>query len=414
MTAGATTRRNTPGKCSKCETYPFWVAGWNVYQCRCPSGRPTAAQGNGQHPDKPFDSSTIGKQVVDECKLRFRTARQVAEEAPAEVPWVAKPWLAKATVTELTGKPKSGGKTTLTMHLVAACLDGLPFLGEPTMQTSVVYLTEERPTTFKEALRRAGLLERDDLAVLHWHDTLGTEWPDVVAAAVAECRRMGAQLLVVDTLGQFAGLKGEEESTSGAAFEAIAPLQQAAALGIAVLIIRHQRKGGGDVEDAGRGSSAFGGAADILLSLRRGDGNTRPSIRILRGLSRFSETPDNLVIELTAGGYINLGDESAVGRAETREAILAIVPGTEAEALTSKEILEALPETVKRSLAYEALRELTSTDTLKWVGGGTRGNPFRYYKKDSSTTSAIGGRIEYGPLVQAAVESGATVVEANV
>ena len=121
-----------------------------------------------------------------------------------------------------------------------------------------------------------------------------------------------AGLLVVDTLSTWARLGGDDENSSGKAAEAMAPLQLAAATGIAVLVLRHDRKSGGDVGDSARGSSAFGGAVDIILALRRGEGNSRPTIRALHGLSRFDETPATLMIELTDSGYVALGSQTAV------------------------------------------------------------------------------------------------------
>jgi hypothetical protein len=105
---------------------------------------------------------------------------------------VAEPWLAAGAITELDGKAKASGKTTLATHLVRAVLDGGPFLGRPTSRTPVVYLTEQAPPTFREALRRADLLDRDDLSVLAWHDAASAPWPDVVAAAVARAASVGA------------------------------------------------------------------------------------------------------------------------------------------------------------------------------------------------------------------------------
>src|SRR5207302_5356744 len=111
------------------------------------------------------------------------------------------------------------------------------------------------------------------LIVLSWHQAIGLAWPKVAAAAIEECQRRGARALVVDTLGQWAGIRGEGENSAGDALEAVRPLQEAASLhGIAVLIIRHARKGGGEVGDDGRGSSAFAGAVDIVVSLRRPEG----------------------------------------------------------------------------------------------------------------------------------------------
>ena len=77
----------------------------------------------------------------------------------------------------------------------------------------------------------------------------------------------------------------------------------AAASGIAVLTIRHGRKSGGDIGDDGRGSSAWGGAADTLLSLRRPEGRTRPTLRNIECVSRFDGMPAEAIYEYVDGQY---------------------------------------------------------------------------------------------------------------
>ena len=103
-------------------------------------------------------------------------------------------------------------------------MDGADFLGVATRKGPVVYLTEQSSPTFREALRRANLLERDDFYVLFWADTRGVQWAAVVQAAVDKCKEVGAELLVVDTLPQFAGIAGDGENSAGAAMEAMRPL----------------------------------------------------------------------------------------------------------------------------------------------------------------------------------------------
>ena len=115
-------------------------------------------------------------------RLPFRTARELAAETPEVVEWVAEPWVALGCITELDGRPKTAGKTTWVLHLCKAVLDGAPFMGAPTRRSGVVYLTEQAPRSFRSTLERAGLLDRDDLLVLRWHDARGTAWPDVAAA----------------------------------------------------------------------------------------------------------------------------------------------------------------------------------------------------------------------------------------
>ncbi len=359
-----------------------------------------------------FYSSVYREGVADERILRFKTAKEVAEETPAKVEWLARPWVAKGAITEVVGKIKAGGKTTWVTHMGAKVLDGEPFMSSYTTKTNIVYLTEQSPASFRKALERAGLLEREDMLILHWHDTRGMDWTDAARAATDKAIEFGAGLLIVDTLGQFAGIRGDAENSAGAAQEAMRPLQEAAARGLAVVLTRHERKGGGEVGESGRGSSAFGGAVDIILSIRRGEGNVRPTVRVIESLSRFDETPDKLVIELTEQGYVSLGDATAFAEDEAESAILETLPSKPENAITTAEVLDKLNEKdVKRTVATGALAKLSDAGTVYRIGEGKRGNPYRYYKpvpeeqKDSSKTPAGSGRMN--PL-DAQIHSSAT------
>jgi hypothetical protein len=258
-------------------------------------------------------------------------------------------------------------------------LTGRTFIDRATTQTSVVYLTEQSATSFRVALARAGLLERDDVALLFWRDTAGCAWPEVVEAAVAECARRDGGVLIVDTLPRFAGLKGDAENNAGDADSAMAPLQRAAADGLAVVVVRHERKAGGDVGDSGRGSSAFGGAVDIVLALKRGEGATRPGIRILHALSRFDETPAELVIEFGEGGYVALGDQAAVAQSDARARLLADLPRSPAAALSMAEI-EKRFEGLSASTIERARDALIAEGDVLRTGKGKRGDPYRYWR----------------------------------
>jgi hypothetical protein len=73
-----------------------------------------------------------------------------------------------------------------------------------------------------------------------------------------------ARTLVFDTLSGLARLSGDSENNAGVATETMAPLQDAAAEGFAVLVPRHERKSGGTIGESARGSSAFGGSVDVM------------------------------------------------------------------------------------------------------------------------------------------------------
>jgi hypothetical protein len=309
--------------------------------------------------------------------LRFRTAREVAKATPREVPWVVRPWVAKGAITEIDGPIKRAGKTTLVSHMVGGILDGKPFMGEPTAKCNVVWLTEQSATTFCKVLERAGLTDSEDLLILPWADTIGLEWLEVAKAAAGKAVEFGADVLVVDTLAQFAGLRGDSENSVGAAQEAMQPLQEAAARDLAVIITRHERKGGGEVGESARGSSAFGGAVDIIMSVRRPQGEARPTVRVIESLSRFDETPDKLIVELTDDGYRSLGDDSAFAEREAMSAIVELLPVRVEKAMPTRDVLaKLLVQGIKRTVATKALTKLATAGTVRRIGEGKRGSPY--------------------------------------
>lgn len=329
----------------------------------------------------PFYSSATSALGVDERILSFRTAKEVAEATPETTEWCAPPWVAKGAITEIDGKIKAAGKTTFVSHMARSIVSGEPFLGELTEKTKVVYLTEQSPASFRKVLERARLTECEDLLVLFWHEVTGWEWPEMTQLAAKKALEVGASVLIVDTVGQFAGIKGDSENSAGAALEAMKPLQEAAAQGLAVVITRHERKGGGEVGESARGSSAFGGAVDIILSIRRAEGNVRPSVRVIESLSRFDETPDKLVIELTAQGYKSLGDATAFAEKEAEDAILEMLPSKPENAVTTADVVDKLKEQdIKRTIVTNTLARLSDTGAALRVGEGKKGNPYRYYK----------------------------------
>jgi Bacterial regulatory proteins, gntR family len=233
--------------------------------------------------------------------------------------------------------------------------------------------------------------------VLPFNETRGLGWPQVALAAVTECKRVDAALLVVDTLSQFAGLTGDRENNSGDALEAMQPLQQAASEGIGVMLVRHERKSGGDVGDSGRGSSAFAGAVDIVLSLRRLEGNSPKNRRLLQSLSRFQETPADLLIELKDGGYVPLGEPGETAVKDAKDMIFAVAPETEAEAVGMKDLMTNVK--VSRQTAQRALDELVREGMLSRIGKGRKSDPFRYFIAEIPfcPTSNIEGQKEMNP-----------------
>jgi AAA domain len=216
--------------------------------------------------DVSFLVAPIGMELQPETRLPFRTAADVASAVPEQVDWIVPGFVAPGVVTELDGKLKASGKTTFIGALTRAALTGGQFLNYTVKPSKAIWLTEERAATFVETLKRARLDDRTDLEVLHWHEAKDQPWPAVMAGAIDRAKQIGASIIIVDTISQWGGLRGGAENSNGAQLDAAAPLQEAAAHGLAVIVARHERKAGGDVGDSGRGGSAFSGAVDIVVA----------------------------------------------------------------------------------------------------------------------------------------------------
>lgn len=325
-----------------------------------------------------------GDKLPASRELRFYTPREIATMTGDEPDWVIRGFVAHMAITELTGKVKRAGKTTLILAAVRALLDGLPFLGYATTATRVVYLTEQTPGTFREALQTADLLDRDgELLILFRRDFAGMPWADVVEIAVARCAESGAGLLVIDTIAKLSAIAQENDASEWA--RALEPLQDAAHDGLAIIVARHDRKSGGEVGDSGRGSSAGSGDVDIILQLRRPEGNQPTNRRVIEALSRYQLTPEKIIVELRDEGFVLLGSEEAVSAADAeRFCFLSLgerFDRKESEGLTRDELVvlgqDADPAISEPSIR-RALGRLVDSEKVIRTGGGKRGDPYRY------------------------------------
>ncbi len=312
--------------------------------------------------------------------LQFYTAAEIARMTPEVIDWAWSGYLAHGTIVELVGPPKAG-KTTLILDLLRALVNGHPFLERATTRGPVVLLTEQGPTSLRAVLVRTDLADREDIHVLLHRDVRGHEWRDVVATAAQRCSDVGARVLVVDTLPAFAGLGGESENNAGDALAAMEPLLTAAANGLAVLVNRHRRKGpqggtvAGDIADEGRGSGAFSGAVDVILSLRRGATGARSTVRELIAASRFDDTPEKLTVELDEGRYVVVAEDASLLSSEVRESVMRALDGKVA-GLEMRELGDLTGKA--RSSLQAALDDLVRTGDVERRGRGVRGDAHRW------------------------------------
>jgi hypothetical protein len=178
--------------------------------------------------------------------------------------------------------------------------------------------------------------------------------------------------------------------------EAINPLLALAAEDIAVLLIQHERKGGGDLSDAARGSTALAGAVDILLTIKRPEGKGSPNLRQIETISRLGDAPPRIFIELTEAGYVSRGDARLLAKEQGEGALLEVAPDSETKAMPLSKLAEAAG--ISRSTAQRAIHELLEQGTLQTVGHGRKNDPVRYWApgKGSAQTTTPMGRNESG------------------
>ncbi len=332
----------------------------------------------------------------NEAVLRFYTPRELALLTLPVPDWLAYGFLALQAITEIDGKIKKSGKTTFALLLVRAVLDAVLFLGLTTRKTKVLYVTEQSHQTFMDAVRRAGLVDRgDDLKILFREDFGKATWPEVVTEVQRVAIDGGYELVVVDTIGKLARIVNENDAGEWSA--AMIPLQDLAASNRAVLIARHDRKSGGEVGDSGRGSSQASGDVDIILQLRRPEGNQPTNRRVLESASRYPDTPEKIVIELRDDGYAMLGAEEAVATSDARLVVLLAL-GRELQQDDSGLTQGALVELgashepkVSRWAIQQALAELVTSGKVT-VSGKARSktNPLTYTLSRLAVTTAIG------------------------
>ncbi len=306
------------------------------------------------------DSSTIGG--AEEKNNRRINAAALLEDAsePAGTWWPflqPEGLLGPGVIGLLSGYAKSGKTTT-----IALALDGvLRVLPE----LRVVWCTEEHRRLWRGRLVRWRLDWPTVELVFP-----GTPW----AALTSELSAAPPDLLIVDTARAFLEIRDENEASNWK--QALAPLLLLARQkNVAVLLVHHLRKSGGDEGLGHAGNHALVGAVDVAIELRRDpQAATR---RIVRTVSRFPETPPAWVLELREGAGLGvLGDPEAVTQADVFSRLMEVLDKTPR---TASELQAELGEP-RPSLAhlYGALKELHRQGRAQRHGKGTRGAPYRW------------------------------------
>jgi hypothetical protein len=297
--------------------------------------------------------------------------------------WLWYGYLGPGMITTFTSQGKSG-KTTLAAILLARLKLGGQLAGLPLSAGKAIVASEESRQIWDARCRHLGIGE-DHVRFLcrpfRGARPTTAQWIAFVANLARLHRQERFDLLVIDPLAGF--LPGSAETYAPAMLDFLLPLQELAEAGTAVWLLHHPARGKRPDGQAGRGTSALAGFADVLIEMscvKRLSSTDRR--RRLRAYSRKDETP-RLVIELNAAGtdYVIHAAGADGPTIPGWPEVQAILAGAYAK-MTHHEIVTQWPEDrdpPKRSTLYRQLRAATQEGLVCCDGTGARGDPYRYW-----------------------------------
>lgn len=288
------------------------------------------------------------------------------EEVDPGMEWIWDEMIALGAFIGFIAKPKVG-KTTMIYELAVKIALGLPFLGRATRRSAVLVLAlEEHHREVKRRLRSLGAENLDNL-----HLMIGSL--DASDGTFAQLKRTVAErsisLIIVDTLNSFWSV--DDENDAAQVTRASKPLLDLArSTNAAIVAIHHARKSEGEFGDEIRGSGALFSLLDAAFILKRHETDTQ---RKLSAISRWSETPPELILELRDHGYECLGDASTAGRRARLEKLAsALTAGHQ----TAKEL--AMRACVPLRSAHRLIDDLWRSGRAIRLGSGRKGDPFTF------------------------------------
>jgi hypothetical protein len=300
--------------------------------------------------------------------------------------WVWAGYIAREAITLISGLPKCG-KTRLIVDLLKT-LGGGGDLGGKIEAAKVLIISEEGQGLW---VRR-----RDDYAIADHVSVICRPflarpnfraWISFLEHVGMVVKRDHYDLVVLDTIGSLWPCHDENDASQVTA--SLMPLHNLTRAGAGVLVVHHIKKTDGGEGTGARGSTALPAFCDVLVELRRYEPeNAEDRRRTLTALSRYDETPHQLVLELTDTGYRCIGSKSDAKQSD-RWAVVIEILSTEGPGQTIDEIRGAWPEVEVAKPAARTLR----ADFAKWgehgrvtsTGAGSRGNPHRFRLADSIT-----------------------------
>jgi hypothetical protein len=309
----------------------------------------------------------IGR-IGQETSFAPRTAAELLAERPEPIIWAWEPYLAEGTLNVLAAYMKVG-KSTFSYALAVAVARGDSFLSGPTKRGGVLILAvEEHRRDVKLRLAKFGMLAKDPI---HVHAAALDSSPGTLAAVRDYIVAHQIVLLILDTLSRFWRI--EDENNNAQVMARLSPLLDLAReTGVALLLVHHERKAGGEEGRSIRGGSALFSLVDQALILERRQGGDRGH-RVLRVIGRYSESPAEQVIEYADYRYRSLGTLADLGIEERIAQVWATLSDKPKNIETIAAETDLTPKQIR-----PLLRVLETRDRVIREGAGIRNDPFTY------------------------------------
>jgi predicted ATP-dependent serine protease len=277
----------------------------------------------------------------------------------------------------ITGFMKDG-KSTFFYPLAISIAQGNEFLDYPTTKGNVLIVSvEEHERDVRKRLEMFGATSADPIWVYCGPLSNDTKTLKEIREFIEE---KDISIMLIDTLSMFWNVR--DENNNPEVIREIKPLLLLAReTGVAVGLVHHSSKSGGENGRSIRGASSLFGAVDLALMLERPRGKGTNQ-RLIKTLGRYFEAPPELLIELQGNKFKCLGGGAGAwksGQAERIVNVLTTDPKTVDEIIK----LSGLSDKQVRS----RLGELHSEHKVIKAGEGKKGNPSTYQKRPNSLPS---------------------------
>jgi hypothetical protein len=301
-------------------------------------------------------------------------------EEPSKLHWLWHGLIARGNVTLFTSLWKTG-KTTLLTGLLQQFAAGGTFIGQAVSPARALVVSEERRATWADRVERMPIGDHCRLLPRPFpRRPTPDEWDDLIDVAVEMQKTGHLDILVIDPLAKF--LPGKTDTDLNTLQTMLDPLQRLTDAGAGVVLLHHPRKKPAEEGSSARGHGGLLGLVDIIVELRKfGRLRSDSRKRKLFAMSRFPETPEQLVYEWDAEGrFVFMGNPLETRFQENWDVLRSLLAKRK-QAVTHQELLMDWPAELTRpspAALYEWLNRAYDQKLVRRKGVGQKADPYRY------------------------------------